>query len=429
MPHPHYIENLLDLKDTNIEVLHEVEPERRMIRGRECKVIHARLSPPVTACPVCGSLREEIIKHGTKPSMIKINQVTGVETYLQLKKQRYYCKACQSTFTATTKLVEKGCVLSKPLKMAILLQAQRVRSEKDIARDFGVSHQTVHRLIHQRHFQVKSSFDYLPSFLGFDEFKSVKSARGAMSFILCDAYNKELIDIVEDRRLPSFIQYFHRFDLRVRSRVRGIVIDMVEPYIQLIKQCFPKAEIIIDRFHVVQHLSRAMNKIRIQTLKRFHNQSLEYRLLKRHWQLLLKPREDLSDRYYRYRLLDQLITHRELVERILSIDEELQTNWLAYQNLLMSFRKRDEKRFFHWLDEYRKHLHPHLNTVIETFHKLSPAIRNSFRTNLTNGIVEGMNNKIKLIKRVSYGYRSFLNFRTRIMLCFTLTKKTAQPQW
>ena len=50
-------------------------------------------------------------------------------------------------------------------------------------------------------------------------------------------------------------------------------------------------------------------------------------------------------------------------------------------------------------------------------------------TNLTNGIVEGMNNKIKLIKRVSYGYRSFLNFRTRIMLCFTLTKKTAQPQW
>lgn len=86
-------------------------------------------------------------------------------------------------------------------------------------------------------------------------------------------------------------------------------------------------------------------------------------------------------------------------------------------------------RFFHWLDEYRKHLHPHLNTVIETFHKLSPAIRNSFRTNLTNGIVEGMNNKIKLIKRVSYGYRSFLNFRTRIMLCFTLTKKTAQPRW
>ncbi|MEG0569736.1 MAG: transposase, partial [Erysipelotrichales bacterium] len=41
----------------------------------------------------------------------------------------------------------------------------------------------------------------------------------------------------------------------------------------------------------------------------------------------------------------------------------------------------------------------------------------------SNGPIEGINNKIKVIKRVSYGYRSFLNFKLRIMICFNLIKK------
>ena len=279
MPQSHYIENLLDLKDTNIEILSEVPIEHQIIRNKACKVLAARLSPAIEACHACGSLPDQVIKHGTKTSLVKLCSVTGFDTYLRLKKQRYYCKSCHSTFTSKTKLVRKGCVLSQPLKTAILLEAQHIRSEKDIARTFGVSHQTVHRLILQPQLQRKTSFDYLPSFLSMDEFKSVKSAQGAMSFILCDAYNKELIDIVEDRRLPSLIRYFHRYDLQVRKRVRGVVIDMYEPYIQLIKQCFPNAEIIIDRFHVVQHLNRAMNQLRIQTMKKFPIHSVEYKLL------------------------------------------------------------------------------------------------------------------------------------------------------
>ncbi|NMB03187.1 MAG: transposase, partial [Tissierellia bacterium] len=54
-------------------------------------------------------------------------------------------------------------------------------------------------------------------------------------------------------------------------------------------------------------------------------------------------------------------------------------------------------------------------------------IKNSFRTSLSNGVLEGINNKIKLIKRIAYGYRSFVNLRLRIMLCFTLTKKVGHP--
>lgn len=233
MPQSHYIENLLDLKDTNIEVLADEPIQIVTIHKKQCKVIFAKLSPPIIACHACGALADRVIKHGTKTSMVKINAVVGYDTYLRIKKQRYFCKECHATFTAQTNLVDQGCHISRPLKTAILMEAQEVCSEKSLAKRFGVSHQTVHRLIHQKVFQLKTTYDYLPSFLGIDEFKSTRSASGAMSFILGDAYNKELIDIVEDRRLPSLIRYFHRYDLAVRQRVRGVVIDMYDPYIQL----------------------------------------------------------------------------------------------------------------------------------------------------------------------------------------------------
>ena len=69
--------------------------------------------------------------------------------------------------------------------------------------------------------------------LCFDEFKSVKSAEGAMSFIFCDASNGKLIDIVEDRRLSTLKPYFMRFSKEAREGVTHVVIDMYAPYMTL----------------------------------------------------------------------------------------------------------------------------------------------------------------------------------------------------
>ena len=224
MSHSHYIKSLLDLEDTNIEILEDGFQKQDHPSGTR-KIISAKLSPVITSCPHCTS-EGSIIKHGTKTSLIKINKVTECDTFLKGKKQRYLCKDCGSTFSATTSLVDPGCFISKPVKLAILLKARNVISEKDIAKEYGVSHQSVHRILHKKRLQIKSSFQYLPSFLGIDEFKSVKNAEGAMSFILCDVLHKEIIDILEDRRLPSLIRYFHRYPLKVRERVKAVVIDM-----------------------------------------------------------------------------------------------------------------------------------------------------------------------------------------------------------
>ncbi len=423
MSQDHYIKSLLDLEDTGIEILEDLF-KKEPYPGGTRKVISAKLSPLITTCPHCAS-EGSIIKHGTKTSLVRLNKVTECETFLELRKQRYLCKDCVSTFSATTPLVDPGCFISKPVKLAILLKAQNTISEWIVAKEYGVSHQTVHRILHSESLQIKRSYNYLPSFLGIDEFKSVKNADGAMSFILCDVLHKELIDIVEDRRLPSLIRYFHRYPLKVRERVKAVVIDMYEPYIQLIKAVFPRAEIIIDKFHIVQHLTRALNKIRIQTMKKFDSKTKDYKLLKKYWKLLLKPQEKLSTKPFYCYTLQKHTSSLDVLEDILELDQHLCEQYHLIQALTSCVRYRDEKRFFSLMENYWEEADLELKKVITTFLRLEKPIRNTFRSVFTNGFVEGMNNKIKLIKRTSYGYRSFVNFRTRIMICFTLTKKVA----
>ncbi|WP_197722713.1 transposase [Ureibacillus thermosphaericus] len=99
-------------------------------------------------------------------------------------------------------------------------------------------------------------------------FKSVKSAAGAMSFIFCDSETGEIVDIVEDRRLHVLKEYFLRYSKKARDAVKTIVIDMYSPYISLIQEVFPKAEIVLDKFHILQLFSRALNKTRINVMNR-----------------------------------------------------------------------------------------------------------------------------------------------------------------
>ncbi|MBU5500587.1 transposase, partial [Enterococcus sp. S165_ASV_20] len=93
----------------------------------------------------------------------------------------------------------------------------------------------------------------LPKVLCFDEFKSVRGVSGAMSFIMMDGQTQRLLDIVENRQLPFLKRYFSHFSREIREAVEWIVIDMYAPYVSLVKKLFPKAQLIIDRFHIVQH--------------------------------------------------------------------------------------------------------------------------------------------------------------------------------
>ena len=114
-----------------------------------------------------------------------------------MKKQRIKCLHCNSSFVCKTTLVNYGCFISNITKHSIAVDLTKKRSEKNIAIDNNVSPNTVQRVIDSYYESQKLYKHYLPEVLSFDEFKSVKSASGAMSFHLCDGTNGKIIDIAQ----------------------------------------------------------------------------------------------------------------------------------------------------------------------------------------------------------------------------------------
>ena len=155
-----------------------------------------------------------------------------------MKKQRFLCHSCNKKFFADTSIVNKGCFISNSVKYAIELDLKNKISEKDIAKRYRVSTNTIERIIDSYYEGKKLYKHYLPEVLSFDEFKSIKSADGAMSFNMCDGKTGKIIDIIEDKKLNSLLKYFSYFTYKARSEVKLIVIDMYSPYISLIKKCF-----------------------------------------------------------------------------------------------------------------------------------------------------------------------------------------------
>ena len=100
-----------------------------------------------------------------------------------------------------------------------------------------------------------------------DEFKGTNDCHSKFCFIFSDGETGKIIDILNDRRNFAIKDYFLRFSLENRRRVKYVVMDMNASYPYAIKEIFPNAEIIIDRFHIIQQLTRALNNKRIQVMK------------------------------------------------------------------------------------------------------------------------------------------------------------------
>ena len=420
MSNQNYIIDMLELKDSNV-YFKENFYYKETIKGITYKIFEGYLSYKPSFCPSCGVVFDEKFeKHGFILSNIIIPDVSGYKAILRLHKQRYLCKHCHKAFTLTSNITNYGCFISNLTKHKIALDLTKKRSEVDIALDNGVSPNTVERVMDSYYDTIKLYKHYLPEVLSFDEFKSVKSADGAMSFHMCDGITGQTIDIVEDRRLDNLIKYFFYYDYKARSKVKFITIDMYSPYISLIKKMFPNAKIIIDKFHLTQLISRSLNKTRIRVMNK---DKKNHRKLKRYWRLILKDRDELDfSKWKKYTCFNSLMTQVDVVNYLINTNEELKQTYLIYQEILYSFKKKDFKKLKQTLSNANSKISNYMKTSIKTLLEFLPYIKNTFENEYHNGFIEGNNNFIKVIKRIAFGFRSFKRFKARIMICKGLIK-------
>ena len=140
----------------------------------------------------------------------------------------------------------------------------------DIARRLHVSTSTVRKL---DQFNFKEHYDKLPAVMSWDEFSFKK---GEFAFVPQNYENNKLIPILDNRRQTTIRNFFLKYPLKVRQKVRFITMDMSGAYMPLVRRLFLNAQIIIDCFHIIQQLDRAFLKTRIAIMNQFNKNSLPY---------------------------------------------------------------------------------------------------------------------------------------------------------
>lgn len=418
------IRNLLNIKDKNIVFSNEYFS--KTIKKVTYSVLIAKVDENFPCCHKCNG---SLIKYGTRASNIKLPESSLKPVIIRLIKQRYQCTSCKSILTSTSKeLVDKYCHISNKIKSAIIFRISNdpLRNINSVSKEFNVSHHTVMRTIKSNLKVNDFNYNYLPETLCFDEFKSCRNCDSAMSFVYCDGDTHDLIGIVDDRKLDSLRAHFHGYSFKARSKVKEISIDMYSPYISLIKEIFPNAKIVFDRFHIVQLVSKALNQTRIALMNRIRTRCIEYKRLKTNWKLLLKKRGDVNYTKKRYnRSFRAYMADSEILEHILNYDNELRETYWIYQKLLTAISEKDTKKFVEILNTKHPETSEKMRKAIRTLRKNLNGVIAGINSKISNGPIEGINNKIKVVKRVAFGYRNMDNFKLKIALAFNKAQMKA----
>jgi transposase len=207
-----------------------------------------------------------------------------------------------------------------------------------------------------------------------------------------------LIEVIDSHRQDEIIETLSQQPLAVREQVEEVSMDMWGGFPKVVKEVFPNAVIVIDRFHVMKAVNDELNKIRKQ-VGMFERGSKF---------LLLKNGEDLKEEETKN--LEQILRCSTRLKKAYEWKEEFRA--IYEQPLSIEAGKEKIKQ---WLGQAQTIY----CEVIGTIQSHLDGICNYFRNRTTNGAMEGMNNRIKLIKRQAYGFVNFQNFRERLLACFS----------
>ena len=331
-----YIKFVLDIEDNNIifkDYFYKI-PEA----GSKYKVYEAELIQP--ACPFCGSV--DIIHNGHLKTNIRyITANASTPVVIRLFKQRVKCRDCSKRSMAQSSLVNKYCSISNTSKLKILSALTEDRSMTSIAREHNTSVNTVQRVLASCSHRFIDGYDYLPEHLAFDEFKGVDRK---LHFICLNGETHEVIQILRNRFKKNLLKYFGRFTLKARANVKTVTMDLNFYYQDIVRACFPNAQIIIDRFHMVQMLTRSLNSLRVATMKKFDKGTREYSLLKSPWKLYLKKFDDLEKIHPRYNWhYKDSLTQEQIVMEGISCNDVLDNSYNLLQDFFTALDKHDAK--------------------------------------------------------------------------------------
>jgi transposase len=361
------------------------------------------------SCPRCGRVSPK--QHDRRLRRKRDVPLAGRQATLLLVKRRFWCLTCRRSFTEADSICGWRRRTTLRLREAIGAQACS-RPVAHVAAEFAVGPRLVQQCLegvaHVRLSKQGRPLDRqvplpTPRFLGIDDFARRKGQRYAT--ILCDLEARHVLDVVVGRTQAEVRPLLERLD--APERVEAVSMDMSGSFREVVQLCLPRARIVADHFHVVQHVGKAL----AQVLSRCARSQEGRAALKGQRHLFLRAAEDLApeDEERRGQLAERFPDlaaaweHKEALRR-----------WYESPDLAVASAGLDI-----WMATVEQEGPAELVQVLSAFRSWRSEILNFFAflpTRISNGFVEGKNNRTKALMRQAYGFRNHQHLRVRVLL-------------
>lgn len=385
---PNYIKDFLDLEDVILT---------KTVHADKYVKFFLDTKPRPHTCPVCGNSTAKI--HDYRWQTIKDLPFQLKNCYLVLHKRRYVC-SCGKKFYESYEFLPRYLHRTKRLTWKIADLLHETVSLKSVAKASNVSVTTVCRILDSIHYSCPP----LKETVSIDEFKG-NARTGKYQCILVNPKDHSIMDILPDRTQSHLASYFREIDQAQRLRVKYFVCDMWQPYVDLAHTFFPNAKVCIDKYHFIRQVTWAMEKVRKRLQKTMTITMRKY--YKRSHKLLLTRYHKLKEE------------NKKACDLMLLYNDDLRlAHWLKekFYEICQDIRYSRQRRDFHdWIKIAESSGLKEFEKCADTYRRWSKEILNAFKYGITNGTTEGFNNKIKVLKRTSYGIQNFERFRTRIL--------------
>ena len=377
-----------------LEVVHVFKSSKRGIQIRAVK------KSEFEVCPKCATPSSRV--HDYRTIKVKDAPFRGKLIYFEIKKRRFRCQNCKSVFTEPIAGVKKNARVTKRFERSVYWHCDQLQDLKKVRKAHDCGYKLIYRALYSelRKKQQERKNDPWPRTIGIDEHAFRRhSKRGVREFatMIVDYNNKRLKEVVLGKTGGELrYQLDH---IEGRERVKNVVLDLADHYKSFVKDFFPNAKMVADKFHVLRLLHPAINRRRKQITGDKRNNPLR--------KLLLMNSKKLD--YFQ----------RKAIEKWLKDHPELAEIYYAKEWMHKLYRCRGKK----WAGKSLTKLTDllalskvkELKTLRRTLMKWREEILNYFENRITNARTEGYNRVAKLLQRRSYGLRSFKNYRLRLL--------------
>lgn len=363
--------------------------------GSWLRIIHCHKENNGAVCPRCATLATA--GYDSRKVRLKDEPVRGKAIELIVTKRRFYCKKCKKPFTEPLQGVLPKRRTTQRYRRALLWAAENFSDLEKVKRAYRCSYSFLYRVVYEQLELQRRMHQNYPwtRRVGIDEHGFKKSERFVTMIV--DHDNKRLREVVAGKTAINLEQALS--SIPGRENVELVSLDMSDSYRSFVKGFFPNAKMVADKFHVLRLLNGHINRARKGITGDVRKNPVR--------KLLLRNRASLN--YFERLALDRWLNQHAALSEIYHWKEMLHALYRTKGS------DRAKRKLQGMLDLMAKSQLPEIKTLRKTLLRWRTEILNYFIYGLTNARVEGFNNVAKTVKKRSYGFRNFRNYRLRLL--------------